>query len=108
MNIKKNDMVMVIAGDSKGKTGKVLRVFRATNRVIIEGVNIVHRHRRPTQTNPQGSISQQEAPIHAANVMLLDPKTNTPTRIGKLPVVNEKTGKTTYIRKGVKSGEMIH
>lgn len=108
MNIKKNDMVMVIAGNSKGKTGKVLRVFRATNRVIVEGVNIVHRHRKPTQTNPQGSISQQEAPIHSANVMLLDPKTNTPTRIGKMPVTNEKTGKTTYIRKGVKSGEMIH
>ena len=108
MNIKKNDMVMVVAGDSKGKTGKVLRVFRDTNRLIIEGVNIVHRHRKPTQTNPRGSIMQQEAPIHVSNVMILDPKSNKPTRIGKSPVLNEKTGKMQHLRVSRTSGEMLH
>ena len=107
MNIKKNDMVKVISGNSKGKTGKVLRTFRATQRVIIEGVNIVHRHRRPTQTNPQGSISRQEAPVHVSNVMILDPKSNAATRISKTAVTDEKTGKTKYMRSSAKSKEMI-
>lgn len=108
MNIKKNDMVMVISGDSRGKTGKVLRVFRDTQRIIVEGVNIVHRHRRPTQTNPRGSISLQEAPIHVSNVMIIDTKTNQPTRVKKSPVINEKTGKTNYVRVSVASDEMLH
>jgi large subunit ribosomal protein L24 len=107
MKIKKNDMVMVIAGNSRGRTGKVLRVFPEKNRVIVEGVNLVHRHRRPTQTNPQGGIMQQEAPINASNVMLLDPKTNEPTRIGAAPVIDEKTGKTKYTRMSVNTGETI-
>ncbi len=108
MIIKKNDTVKVIAGDSRGKVGKVLRVFRDKNRVIVEGVNIVHRHRKPSQINPQGSISMMEAPIHASDVMLMDPKTNEPTRIGKQAVLNEKTGKTQYVRVSLKSGEMLH
>ena len=107
MKIKKNDMVMVIAGNSRGKTGKVLRVYREKRRVIVEGVNLVHRHRRPTQTNPQGGITQQEAPVHVSNVMLLDPKSNEPTRIGATPVKDEKTGKTKYVRKSIVTGEII-
>jgi large subunit ribosomal protein L24 len=107
MKIKKNDIVKVIAGNSKGKTGKVLRVYPENNRIIVEGVAIMKRHRRPTQTNPQGGIMQQEAPINVSNVMLLDPKSSKPTRVGKAPVIDEKTGKTKYVRKSVLSGETI-
>jgi large subunit ribosomal protein L24 len=107
MKIKKNDMVKVIAGNSKGRTGKVLRVFPDKERIIVESVNIIKRHRRPSQTNPQGGITQQEAPIHVSNVMLLDPKSNKPTRVGKAPIIDEKTGKTRYIRRSVVSDEHI-
>ena len=72
LKIKKNDMVMVIAGNSKGKSGKVLRVIPEKQRIIVEGVNLVSRHRRPTQMNPQGGITRQEAPIHISNVMRAD------------------------------------
>ena len=107
MKIKKNDMVMVIAGNSKGRTGKVLRVFPEKQRVIVEGVNLVSRHRKPTQNNPQGGITRQEAPIHISNVMLLDPKSNEATRVGKAPIVDENTGKTRYVRRSVATGETI-
>ncbi|MBE0642655.1 MAG: 50S ribosomal protein L24 [Bacteroidetes bacterium] len=107
MKIKKNDMVMVIAGNSKGKTGKVLRVYPEKQRLIIEGVNLVSRHRRPTQANPQGGITRQEAPIHVSNVMLLDPKSNAPTRVGKAAITDENTGKTRFVRRSVATGETI-
>lgn len=107
MKIKKNDMVMVIAGNSKGRTGKVLRVFPEKQRVIVEGVNLVSRHRKPTQSNPQGGITRQEAPIHVSNVMLLDPKSNEATRVGKAAIVDENTGKTRYVRRSVATGETI-
>ncbi len=68
VHVKKNDLVEVIAGNDKGKSGKILRVFPEKNRVIIEGVNIRKRHMRPTQENPQGSILEREMPIHASNV----------------------------------------
>ncbi len=92
MKIKTGDTVVVIAGkdrftkDKKGNkvrtTGKVLKVYPATNRVIVEGVNMVKKHQKPTQTNQNGGIVEVEAPIDASNVMLLDPKTNKPTRVG--------------------------
>jgi large subunit ribosomal protein L24 len=107
MKIKKNDMVMVIAGNSKGRTGKVLRVFPEKQRIIVEGVNLVSRHRKPTQTNPQGGIMRQEAPIHVSNVMLLDPKSNEPTRVGKAAITDENTGKKRYVRRSVVTGETI-
>ncbi len=107
MKIKKNDMVMVIAGNSKGKTGKVLRVYPEKQRLIIEGVNLVSRHRRPTQDNPQGGITRQEAPIHISNVMLLDPKSNQPTRVGKTAITDENTGKIRHVRRSVATGETI-
>ncbi len=107
MKIKKGDLVIVIAGNGRGKSGKVLRVFPETQRVIVEGVNLVFKHRRPTQTNPQGGISEQEAPVHVSNVMLLDPKTNERTRIGKAPIIDEHTGKTRYVRKSVATGETL-
>jgi large subunit ribosomal protein L24 len=107
LKIKKNDMVMVIAGNSRGRTGKVLRVIPEKTRVIVEGVNIISRHRKPSQTNPQGGITRKEAPIHLSNVMLLDPKSNEPTRVGKTMVTDENTGKTRYIRRSVITGETI-
>ena len=107
MKIKKNDMVMVIAGNSKGKSGKVLRVYPEKQRVIIEGVNLVSRHRKPTQTNPQGGIMRQEAPIHISNVMLIDTKSGEPTRVGKAAIIDENTGKTRYVRRSIATGETI-
>ncbi|NTU93073.1 MAG: 50S ribosomal protein L24 [Chlorobiaceae bacterium] len=68
LHVKKNDAVVVISGNDKGKAGKVLKVFPQKGRVIIEGVNIRKRHMRPTQANPQGSIIEREFPIHASNV----------------------------------------
>lgn len=82
MKIKKGDTVKVIAGDSKGKTGKVLQVLAKQNRVIVEGVNIVSRHQRPSNAYPDGGIIKKEAPIHISNVQLVDPETNETTRIG--------------------------
>ena len=82
--IKKNDTVLIISGKHRleKKTGKVLKVFPDKNRVIVEGVNIIKRHTRPTQELPQGGIIQKEAPIHISNVKLVCPKCNRPTRVG--------------------------
>lgn len=107
MKIKKNDFVKVIAGNDRGKTGKVLKVFPKENRLIIEGVNIRKRHTKPTQKNPQGGIFEKEAPIHISNVMILDPKTNEPSRIGAKIILDEKTGKKKSARLSIKSGEML-
>ena len=81
MNFKTGDKVVVISGKDKGKEGKITHVLRAENKVIIEGVNIVKKH---VKGNGQqaGSINEVEAPIHASNVMIIDPKTKKPTRIG--------------------------
>ncbi|HWL88289.1 MAG TPA: 50S ribosomal protein L24 [Polyangiaceae bacterium] len=75
------DTVVVITGKDKGKKGKVARVFREENRVLVEGVNLVHRHTRPTPRNTNGGIIEREQPIHASNVMLVDPSTGKPTRV---------------------------
>lgn len=71
MRIKKGDTVQVISGNERGKTGKVLMVSPKSNRVIVEGVNFVKRHTKPSQQNPQGGIVEKEAPIHISNVMLM-------------------------------------
>lgn len=98
MNIHKNDSVSVIAGNSRGKTGKVLKVFRENDRVIVEGVNIIKRHSRASQKNPQGGIMQKEAPISASNVMVICPKCNTPSRIGHKQVTDGATGRKHMMR----------
>ena len=107
MKITKNDNVMVIAGNDRGKTGKVLKVFPKKNRIIVEGINIRKRHTKPNQTNPQGGILEKEAPINVSNVMILDPKSNEPTRIGSQIILDEKTGKKKRARVSKVSGEMI-
>ncbi|WP_338752615.1 50S ribosomal protein L24 [Bacillus sp. FJAT-52991] len=101
MNVKKGDKVMVITGKDKGKTGIVLAAFPKKDRVLVEGVNIVKKHSKPSQVNPQGGIISQEAPIHVSNVMLLDPKSNEPTRIGFKMVDGKK------VRVAKKSGETL-
>lgn len=107
LKIKKNDNVIVIAGNEKGKTGKVLKVFPKKQRVIVEGVNIVKRHTRPSQKNPQGGILKKEAPIHISNVMIIDPKMNKRTRVGYKIIYDETTKKKKIVRVSKKSGEMI-
>lgn len=107
MKIRKNDTVIVISGNSKGKTGKVLKVFPSENRVIIEGVNLRKRHTKANQKNPQGGILEKEGPINVSNVMLLDPKTNEPTKIGAKIIIDDKTGKKKSARLSKVSGEMI-
>ncbi|MBU2491325.1 MAG: 50S ribosomal protein L24 [Bacteroidetes bacterium] len=107
MKIRKDDNVMVIAGNNKGKKGKVLKVFPKENRVIVEGVNIQKRHTKPNQANPQGGIIEKEASVNASNVMVLDPKSSEPTRIGKKIIIDDKTGKKRTARVSKLSGEML-
>lgn len=107
MKVKIKDTVKVISGVYKGKEGRVLKVFRDKNRVIVEGVNIRKRHTRPNQANPQGGIIEKEAPIHVSNVMVLDPKTKQPTRIGMQVILDDKTGKKRRVRVSRSSGEML-
>jgi large subunit ribosomal protein L24 len=106
MKIRKNDTVMVISGNSKGKSGKVLKVYPDKNRIIIEGVNMMRRHSRPSQKYPQGGIMQREAPINASNVMVIDPKTNQPTRVGMKTLVDD-LGKKKRVRVAKSTGEMF-
>jgi large subunit ribosomal protein L24 len=82
LKIRKGDMVMVIAGDDKGKTGRVLSVDESKNRVIVEKVNFVKRHTRARSQNQQGGILEKEAPVHISNVMLFDPKAGRGVRVG--------------------------
>jgi large subunit ribosomal protein L24 len=105
MKIHKNDMVMVIAGNARGKSGKVLKVYPEKDRLIVEGVNIIKRHTRPNQRNPQGGIVQRESPIHASNVMLLDPKSGKITRVGSKVTVDETTNRKKRLRVARATGE---
>ena len=84
LRIRRDDEVVVIAGKDRGKTGKVLRVDPKKDRVYVEGINIVKRHQRPLPTAPQreAGVIEREGPIHISNVMLIDPKTKKPTRVG--------------------------
>jgi large subunit ribosomal protein L24 len=82
MHIRKDDTVEVLAGDDKGSRGRVLRVLRDENKVVVEGVNRVYRHLKPSRRNPQGGRLSKEMPVHASNVALIDPQTNRPTRVG--------------------------
>lgn len=106
MKIKKNDIVEVMTGKSRGKRGKVLKIYEEKKRILIEGVNIMKRHERPSQSNQQGGINEREFPIHVSNVMLIDPKTSERTRIGR-KVIETSDGKIRYERYAKRSGEVI-
>lgn len=110
-HVRSGDTVTVIAGDSKGKTGVITKVIREKNRAIVGGLNIVKKHVKPSQQNPEGGIIEKEASIHISNLMLVDPKSGKATRIGrkKIEKTDKKTGKTISItvRYAKKSGEII-
>ena len=100
-HVKKGDMVMIIAGDDKGKKGRVLEIITASDRALVEGINIVSRHTKPNAQNQNGGIIKKEAPVHISNMKVMD-KSGTPVRIGRK--VNE-AGKLVRVSK--KSGEII-
>lgn len=102
LHIKKGDTVVVLAGDSKGKTGTVTRVLVKEQRAIVEGVNMVKKSQKPSAQHPQGGIVEVEAPIHISNLNVVDPKTGKATRIGRKPGENGK-----LVRYAKKSGEEI-
>lgn len=82
LKIKSGDIVRVIAGDHKGSEGKIVRVLREKNKAIVEGVNMVSKHTKPSAKNPQGGIVKKEAPIHVSNLSLIDPKSKQTTKVG--------------------------
>ncbi|GAB5459715.1 MAG: 50S ribosomal protein L24 [Henriciella sp.] len=100
--VKKGDKVIVLTGRNKGAQGEVLKVITAENRVVVRDVNIVKRHTKPTQDNPQGGINTFEAPIHVSNVALIDPRDGKPTRVGFK--TDEHGRKTRYAKR---SGETL-
>lgn len=102
LNIKSGDTVFVTTGKEKGKTGKILRVIAKDNKAIVEKLNIVKKHTKPTQKSPTGGIVEKEAPIHISNLMLVDPSTNEPTRVGFRFLENGNK-----VRISKKSGEEI-
>ena len=98
MDLKVGDKVIVIAGNDKGKTGTIQKVYPKLNKVVVENVNVRKKHKKPTQQNPEGSVVEIYAPIDASNVMLVDPKTKKPTRVGHKVVKGKK------VRVALKSG----
>ena len=102
LHVKKGDLVFVNAGEYKGKQGKVLEMLVKKERAIVEGINIMSRHTKPNATFPQGGIIKKEAPIHISNLMLVDPTSGKPTRIGRRMNENNK-----LVRYSKKSGEEI-
>ncbi len=107
MKIKKGDSVLIIAGDDKGKTGKVLKVFPDKSRAIVEGINFIKRHTRQTQKAQKGGIIEKEAPVHASNLMLFCPKCSSPTKVAYKILEGEKGGRLSKVRICRKCGEII-
>jgi large subunit ribosomal protein L24 len=101
-HIRKGDMVKVIAGDDKGKTGRVLEIITSKNRAIVEGVNIITKHEKPSAGKPEGGIKKTEASLHISNLMLVDPASGNTTRVGRK--MNEKGKLQRYSKK---TGEFI-
>ena len=100
--IRKGDQVVVLSGKDKGKTGEVTRAMPKDGKVIVSGVNVATRHRKPTQANPQGGLERREAAMHVSKVAIADPETGQPTRVR----FETRDGKK--VRVAAKSGELIH
>ena len=103
LKIKKDDTVLVLTGTSRGSKGKVVKVIPSENRAIVEGVNMVSKHTKPNAANPQGGIVKQEAKIHISNLMLVDPKSGSSTKVGRKR--DEESGNLVRVAK--KTGEVI-
>ena len=103
IKIKKNDIVIVNTGNSKGTKGKVIKVFPKENGAMVEGANLVSKHTKPNAANPQGGIVKQEAKIHISNLVMVDPKSGEATKVGRK--IDDKTGK--IVRYSKNSGEVI-
>jgi len=103
IKIIKNDTVLVTTGNSKGVKGKVIKVFSKENKVMVEGVNLISKHTKPNAANPQGGIVKQEDKIHVSNLMLIDPNSGEPTKVGRTR--DEESGKLVRIAK--KTGQVI-
>jgi len=102
LKIKKGDQVMVLTGESKGQKGRVLEVNREKERVLVEGINMVSKHTKPNAKAPQGGILKKEAPVHISNLMVIDPASGKPTRVGR-----KLNDKNKLVRYSKKSGEEI-
>lgn len=102
LKIKTGDTVRVITGDHKGSEGKIVRVLREKNKAIVEGVNIISKHVKPSATNPQGGIVKKEAPIHISNLAIVDPKTNDTTKVA---IQRNESGKNVRVSK--KSNQVL-
>jgi large subunit ribosomal protein L24 len=102
LHIRKGDTVVILAGDDKKKTGKVLEVFSDKNRAIVEGINMVTKHQKPSAGKPEGGIKKMEGTVHISNLMLVEPSNNKPTRTGRK--LNEKSKLQRYSKK---TGEFI-
>ncbi len=100
--IKKGDTVVILAGKDKGRTGEVTKVMPKDDKVVVSGINVHARHRKPSQLNPQGGIERKEAPLHISNVAIADPKDGSPTRVR----FEDRDGKK--VRVAAKSGELIN
>ena len=103
IKIRKNDIVIVSTGNSKGIKGKVIKVFPKENKAMVEGANLVSKHTKPNAANPQGGIVKQEATIHISNLVMVDPKSGEATKVGRK--IDEKSGK--IVRYSKNSGEVI-
>ncbi len=102
MKIKKGDQVVVVTGKDKGAKGEVLEILTAVRRVVVQGVNVVKKHRKPSQLNPKGGIESIEKSVHVSNIALVDPKEDKPTRVGYKTL---KDGKKVRVAK--RSGETV-
>ncbi|MBN8578075.1 MAG: 50S ribosomal protein L24 [Cytophagales bacterium] len=102
MHVRKGDTVLILAGDDKGKEGKVLEIFAEKNRAIVEGINIITKHQKPSAGKPEGGIKKTEGTIHISNLKLVEPSTGKPTRTGRK--LNEKGKLQRYSKK---TGELI-
>jgi large subunit ribosomal protein L24 len=100
--VKKGDTVIILSGKDKGKSGTVVRAIPTEDKVVVQGINMISKHKKPSQANPQGGIERVEAPMHVAKVAIKDPKTGQPTRVGFKFLDGKK------VRVAKKSGEVIH
>uniref|UniRef100_UPI0030EF1F41 50S ribosomal protein L24 n=1 Tax=Rhodohalobacter sp. 8-1 TaxID=3131972 RepID=UPI0030EF1F41 len=105
MHVKRDDEVLVLAGNDKGKRGRVMVVYPTTEKALVEGVNMTTHHEKPSQENPQGGRLKREAPVHISNLMVIDPNSDEPTRIGRKRVEEEGGGR--WVRYAKNSGEII-